>query len=148
MIDRSALDRIIAAGGFVSTPTGSAPEANSIAIVKELADQAMDDAACIGCGACVAACPNTSAQRYVGAKVFQLARLPQGQPERRAVHARWLLRRHSTSEHVRTSGRAEMRAQRASPWTSSPRSTARSCVPRGRGNDTNTEVVQSHRISQ
>ncbi len=84
MIDRSALDRIIAAGGFVSTPTGSAPEANSIPIAKELADRAMDDAACIGCGACVAACPNASAQLFVGAKVSQLARLPQGQPERRA----------------------------------------------------------------
>ena len=82
IVDRSAFDRIIAAGGFVSAPTGSAPDANAIPIPKEDADLAMDAAACIGCGACVAACPNASATLFTAAKVSQLASLPQGQPER------------------------------------------------------------------
>jgi len=82
IIDRSALDRIIAAGGFVSVPTGSAPDGNAIPIPKENAELAMDAAACIGCGACVAACPNASAMLFTGAKASQLALLPQGQPER------------------------------------------------------------------
>ena len=82
IVDRSAFDRIIAAGGFVSAPTGSAPDGNAIPVPKENADLAMDAAACIGCGACVAACPNASASLFVAAKVSQLALLPQGQPER------------------------------------------------------------------
>ena len=82
IVDRSAFDRIIAAGGFVSVPTGSAPDGNAIPIPKENADLAMDAAACIGCGACVAACPNASAMLFVAAKVSHLALLPQGQPER------------------------------------------------------------------
>jgi len=82
VVDRSALDRVIAAGGFVSVPTGSAPDGNVIPVPKENADLAMDAAACIGCGACVAACPNASAMLFTGAKVAQLALLPQGQPER------------------------------------------------------------------
>ena len=82
MVDRGAFDRIIAAGGFISIPIGSAPEANSIPVRKEDADLAMDAAACIGCGACVAACPNASAMLFTSAKVSQLALLPQGQPER------------------------------------------------------------------
>jgi succinate dehydrogenase / fumarate reductase iron-sulfur subunit len=82
IVDRSALDRIIAAGGFVSVRTGAAPDANAIPIEKEDADLAMDAAACIGCGACVAACPNASAMLFTAAKVSQLAKLPQGQPER------------------------------------------------------------------
>jgi succinate dehydrogenase / fumarate reductase iron-sulfur subunit len=82
IVDRGALDRIIAAGGFVSAPTGSAPDGNAIPIPKENADLAMDAAACIGCGACVAACPNASAMLFTAAKVSQLALLPQGQPER------------------------------------------------------------------
>ena len=82
IVDRSAFDRIIAAGGFISAPTGSAPDGNAIAVPKENADLAMDAAACIGCGACVAACPNASASLFVAAKVSQLALLPQGQPER------------------------------------------------------------------
>jgi len=82
-VDRSALDRIIQAGGYVSVNTGSAPDANSILIPKSAADAAMDAAACIGCGACVAACPNGAAQLFTGAKVTHLSRLPQGQPERR-----------------------------------------------------------------
>jgi succinate dehydrogenase / fumarate reductase iron-sulfur subunit len=82
VVDRSALDRIIAAGGYVSVRTGSAPEANAIPVAKELADRAMEAAACIGCGACVAACPNASAALFTGAKVTHLGLLPQGQPER------------------------------------------------------------------
>ena len=81
VLDRSAFDRIIASGGYVSVKTGSAPEANSIPVSKENADLAMDAAACIGCGACVAACPNASAMLFTSAKVSQLSLLPQGQVE-------------------------------------------------------------------
>lgn len=83
IVDRSAFDRIQLAGGFVSVNTGSAPDANAIPISKTTADNAMDAAACIGCGACVAACVNASASLFVGAKISHLAALPQGQPERR-----------------------------------------------------------------
>ena len=82
VVDRSAFDRIIAAGGFISAPMGSAPDANSLPIRKEDADLSMDGAACIGCGACVAACPNASAMLFVAAKIAHLGVLPQGQPER------------------------------------------------------------------
>jgi len=82
VVDRSALDRIIAAGGYISVPTGSAPDGNAIPVRKEDAEMAMDAAACIGCGACVAACPNASASLFTGAKIAHLGRLPQGQPER------------------------------------------------------------------
>ena len=82
VVDRGAFDRIIAAGGFISVPTGSAPDGNAIPIPKESADLAMDAAACIGCGACVAACPNASAMLFTAAKVSHLGLLPQGQPER------------------------------------------------------------------
>ena len=88
VVDRSALDRIVQAGGFVSVNTGSAPEANIIAVAKPLADQAMDAAQCIGCGACVAQCPNGAAQLFTAAKVSHLALLPQGQPERTARAAK------------------------------------------------------------
>ena len=81
-VDRGALDRIIAAGGFISAPTGSAPEANGLPVPKEYADRAFDAATCIGCGACVAACPNASAMLFMSAKVSHLGLLPQGQPER------------------------------------------------------------------
>ncbi len=81
-VDRSALDRIIASGGYVTIRTGSAPEANAILVPKTDADRAMEAAACIGCGACVAACPNASAALFTGAKVTHLGVLPQGQPER------------------------------------------------------------------
>lgn len=84
MVDRSAFDRIVEAGGFVSVNTGSAPDANAIPISKEMADKAFDAAACIGCGACVAACPNGSAALFIGAKVSQLAYLPQGNAERKS----------------------------------------------------------------
>lgn len=82
VVDRSALDRIIAAGGYVSVKTGSAVEANTHLIPKGESDLAFDYATCIGCGACVAACPNSSASLFTGAKIAQLAHLPQGDPER------------------------------------------------------------------
>jgi succinate dehydrogenase / fumarate reductase iron-sulfur subunit len=82
VVDRSAFDRIVSAGGYISVRTGSAPEANSIPVPKDKADRAMTAAACIGCGACVAACPNAAAALFTGAKVTHLGVLPQGQPER------------------------------------------------------------------
>ena len=82
VVDRSAFDRIISAGGYISIDAGSAPEANDLAIPKDVADSAMDAAACIGCGACVAACKNASAALFVAAKLHQLNSLPQGKAER------------------------------------------------------------------
>ena len=82
VVDRSAFDRIIAAGGYVSVNCGGAPDGNAIPIPKDVADVAMDSAACIGCGACVAACKNASAHLFMSAKISQLAMLPQGKPER------------------------------------------------------------------
>src|SRR5579875_1635503 len=86
-VDRRSFDRIIASGGYISVSTGSAPDGNAIPVPKEAADRAMDAAACIGCGACVAACPNASAALFTGAKITHLGILPQGKPEqdRRAV---------------------------------------------------------------
>jgi succinate dehydrogenase iron-sulfur subunit len=84
IVDRSAFDRIMQAGGFISINTGGAPDANALPIPKVAAEKAMDAAACIGCGACVAACKNGSAMLFVGAKVTQFAQLPQGQPEKAA----------------------------------------------------------------
>jgi succinate dehydrogenase / fumarate reductase iron-sulfur subunit len=81
VVDRSAFDEIIRAGGYISVNTGGAPEANTIPVPPEAAELAMDAAACIGCGACVAACPNASAMLFVGAKISHLALLPQGKPE-------------------------------------------------------------------
>lgn len=83
MVDRSALDRVVRAGGYVSVRAGSAPEARTLPVAKARSEAALDAAACIGCGACVAACPNGSASLFVGAKVTHLALLPQGAPERR-----------------------------------------------------------------
>jgi succinate dehydrogenase / fumarate reductase iron-sulfur subunit len=82
VVNRSALDRIIAAGGYISAPTGCAPDGNATLIAKSVVDTAMDAAQCIGCGACVAACPNGSASLFTAAKVTHLGLLPQGQPER------------------------------------------------------------------
>jgi succinate dehydrogenase / fumarate reductase iron-sulfur subunit len=82
MVDRGAFDRIVEAGGFITAPTGGAPDANLIPIPKVVADASMDAAACIGCGACVAACPNGAANLFTAAKVAHLNLLPQGQPER------------------------------------------------------------------
>jgi succinate dehydrogenase / fumarate reductase iron-sulfur subunit len=81
-VNRSAFDRIIASGGYISVSTGSSPDGNAIPVPKDAADRAMDAAACIGCGACVAACPNASAALFTGAKMAHLSLLPQGQPER------------------------------------------------------------------
>jgi succinate dehydrogenase iron-sulfur subunit len=87
VVDRSAFDQIIIAGGYISVNTGGAPDANAIPVAQQIAERAMDAAACIGCGACVAACPNASAMLFVGAKISQLALLPHGRPEaaRRAL---------------------------------------------------------------
>ena len=81
-VDRSAFDRILQAGGFISANSGGAPDANAIPVKHDAAEASMDAAACIGCGACVAACPNASAMLFTGAKIAHLNRLPQGQPER------------------------------------------------------------------
>lgn len=90
VVDRSAFDRILQAGGFVSVNTGGTPDANEIPIARHIAEKAFDAAACIGCGACVAACKNASAMLFVGAKVTQLALLPQGQVERKERAARMI----------------------------------------------------------
>lgn len=82
IVDRTALDRMVAAGGYISVRTGSAPEANSIPVERVHAESSFDAAACIGCGACVAACPNASAMLFVGAKAAHLNLLPQGEPEK------------------------------------------------------------------
>jgi len=92
VIDRSAFDAITQAGGYISVNTGGAPDANTIPIPQDIAEKAMDAAACIGCGACVAACPNASAMLFVSAKVSHLALLPQGRPEA-AVRALAMVRR-------------------------------------------------------
>ena len=84
MVDRSAFDRVIQAGGYISARTGGAPDANSIPVAKDRADMAFDAATCIGCGACVAACKNGSAMLFVAAKVAHLGLLPQGEPERKS----------------------------------------------------------------
>lgn len=81
-VDRSSFDRIVESGGFITVPTGSASDANLTLIPKEVAESAMDAAACIGCGACVAACPNSAGQLFTAAKIAHLSLLPQGQPER------------------------------------------------------------------
>jgi succinate dehydrogenase / fumarate reductase iron-sulfur subunit len=82
VVDRTSFDRIIQAGGYVSTKTGPHPDANTLKLPRDIAERAMDAAVCIGCGACVAACPNASASLFTGAKITQLALLPQGHPER------------------------------------------------------------------
>ena len=82
VVDRTSFDRLIAAGGFISVATGSAPDGNAMLVPKEQSDLSMDAAACIGCGACVAMCPNASASLFMGAKIAHLGLLPQGQPER------------------------------------------------------------------
>jgi len=83
VVDRTAFDRIIQAGGYISTKTGGVPDGNAIPVPKAASDEAMDAASCIGCGACVAACPNSSAMLFVAAKVSHFALLPQGEPERK-----------------------------------------------------------------
>jgi succinate dehydrogenase iron-sulfur subunit len=92
MVDRSAFDRIIAAGGYISVQAGSAPDGNTMLVRKQDAERAMDAAACIGCGACVAACPNASASLFTAAKITHLGLLPQGQPERNSRARRMVVR--------------------------------------------------------
>ena len=96
IVDRSAFDRIIQAGGFVAVGTGAPPDANAIPISKGIADLAMDAAACIGCGACVASCPNASAMLFTSAKLSQMALLPQGHPER-TIRARSMVQAMETA---------------------------------------------------
>lgn len=92
MVDRSSFDRIIASGGFISVNTGSAPDGNALPVIKKCSDMAMDAAACIGCGACVASCPNASASLFVSAKISHLGQLPQGQVERDRRATRMVLK--------------------------------------------------------
>ena len=89
VVDRGAFDRIIQAGGYISVNTGAAPDAHAAPVPKDDADRAFDAATCIGCGACVAACPNGSASLFIGAKITHLGELPQGQPERDAGWSTW-----------------------------------------------------------
>jgi len=120
VVDRSALDRIIVAGGYVSS-TRRAPDANAIPVSKEQYEEAMDSAACIGCGACVAACPNGSAALFTAAKISHLVTLPQGQVERRERaliwSSRWISRASATA---RTTANARRSARRTSLSKSSP----------------------------
>jgi succinate dehydrogenase / fumarate reductase iron-sulfur subunit len=95
VVDRTAFDRIIQAGGFISAPTGTAPDAHAAPVPKQNADRAFDAATCIGCGACVAACPNGSAMLFTSAKIVHLAMLPQGQPERR-LRVKGMIAQHET----------------------------------------------------
>jgi succinate dehydrogenase / fumarate reductase iron-sulfur subunit len=97
VVDRGAFDRIIQAGGYISAPTGSAPDAHATAVPKPAADAAFEAAACIGCGACVAACPNGSAMLFTAAKVAHLGALPQGQPER-TQRAKSMLHAHDEAD--------------------------------------------------
>jgi len=109
MTDRTALDRIIEAGGYISVPTGPKPEPNTNPIPSQTAERAMDAAACIGCGACVAACPNGSAMLFMSAKVSHLGAMPQGQPERdrRVVH---MVERHEEEGFGSCTNHAECQA--------------------------------------
>jgi succinate dehydrogenase / fumarate reductase iron-sulfur subunit len=120
VVDRGAFDRIIAAGGFVSAPVGGAQDGNTIPIPKENADLAMDAAACIGCAACVAACPNAAAMLFVSAKVSQLALLPQGQPERRDRVRRMVARMDAEGFGTCTNhGECEAACPKGIGWSSS-----------------------------
>ena len=120
VVDRSAFDRIIQAGGFISARIGSAPDANAVPIAKDAAEPAMDFAECIGCGACVAACPNGAAMLFVGAKIAHLGLLPQGQPERAAAgrrrwSSRWNGRRSAPAPTSAPARRPARRRSRSRP---------------------------------
>ncbi|MDY6906136.1 MAG: succinate dehydrogenase/fumarate reductase iron-sulfur subunit [Thermodesulfobacteriota bacterium] len=110
VVDRSAFDRIIQEGGYVSVNTGGTPDGNALPISQEAAEKAMDAAACIGCGACVAACPNASAMLFTGAKISQYALLPQGRPEA-AKRARAMLKMHDICGFGNCSNERECEAQ-------------------------------------
>ena len=139
MVDRSAFDKIIAAGGYTSVRTGQAQDANAILIPKQNADEAMDCATCIGCGACVAACKNGSAMLFVSSKVSQLALLPQGRPEA-AKRARpwWPRWRNWASETAPTPVLARLSARRMRASPTSPASTASSSRP---SSTTNIRII-------
>lgn len=110
VVDRSALDKVIVAGGYISVNAGGAPDANSLPISREVAEKAFNAAACIGCGACVAACPNASAMLFVSAKVSHLAALPQGKPEA-ARRARAMVRQMDACGFGNCSNEAECEAE-------------------------------------
>jgi succinate dehydrogenase / fumarate reductase iron-sulfur subunit len=110
VVDRTPLDQIIQAGGYISVNAGGAPDANSLPVPKENADKAFNAAACIGCGACVAACPNASAMLFIGAKVSHLALLPQGRPEA-ALRVRAMVRRMDELGFGNCSNEAECEAE-------------------------------------
>jgi len=110
VVDRSAFDRIIQAGGYISVNTGSAPEANAIPVGKTAMESSLDAATCIGCGACVAACKNASAMLFTGAKISHLGRLPQGQPERRR-RSRAMIRRMDAEGFGNCTNEAECSAE-------------------------------------
>src|SRR5205823_12072526 len=130
VIDRSALDRIVQAGGFIAARAGSAPEANSIPVPKHNADLAIEAAACIGCGACAAACPNASAMLFTAAKVSHLAFLPQGAPERTLRVTKWRGKwTQKVSAIARTLTNAKQCARRKSAPVSSPNSIANTREP-------------------
>jgi len=124
VVDRSAFDRIIQAGGYISAPTGTAPDAHSVPVPKADADRAFDAATCIGCGACVAACPNASAMLFTAAKITHLGMLPQGQPER-ASRVVKMVNQHDEEGFGGCTNIGECAAvcPRASRWTRSPSST-------------------------
>jgi succinate dehydrogenase / fumarate reductase, iron-sulfur subunit len=119
MVDRSAFDRIIEAGGFITVPTGSAPDANLTRVPKQDSDRAMDAAACIGCGACVAACPNGAGQLFTSAKLAHLNLLPRASPSASGAPSAWSRRWRSTSGPAPTTASARRRARRRSASTSS-----------------------------
>ena len=119
IVDRSAFDRIIESGGYIGVGTGGAPDGNEIPIPKPVADAAMDAAACIGCGACVAACPNGAAQLFTSAKLQHLNLLPQGQAERWDRTLNMVETMETTSVRARTTASARPRARSRSRSTSS-----------------------------
>ena len=125
--DRSAFDRVIQAGGFVSVNTGGAPDGNSLPVAKVDQDRAMDAAECIGCGACVAACPNASAMLFLSAKVSHLANLPQGQPERKE-RVRKMVAQHDREGfgHCTNINECEAACPKEIRWSTSRSSTATS----------------------
>ena len=123
VVDRSAFDRIIQAGGYISAPTGTAPDAHANPVPKRDADRAFDAATCIGCGACVAACPNGSAMLFTAAKITHLGLLPQGQPERYSGWSAWWLSMMQRDSAAAPIGECTAVCPRRFHWRRSPGST-------------------------